>query len=258
MRAAKAAGTGGHREVCAEEDAISAENAYGHFDGAFVGNAAARIKEGSGGVAKGLDGPLPVSAAAEVGTDQDCFRKAAGGFGDVAAIADVGLGRGKPGGVAGVVENGDSELGGKFEERAYDGVRNEVIVIDFDADEAFVFDVVADLFEGAGTVTRVDEAVTEDLAGEVFGDGGEGAVGFAKPVEGDGAFRREDGTTELVNAEPGGGVNEGAIGIDGAWMEAEGKVGMRVDDAGGNWLGEGGGGEQSGAEAAAGGRGGSH
>jgi hypothetical protein len=170
----------------------------------------------------------------------------------------LGLGGGEPGGVAGVVEDGDTELGGELEEGADDGVGDEIVVVDFDADEAFVFDVVADLFEGAGAVAGIDEAVAGDFVGELFGDAGEGAVGFAEAIEGDGAFGGEDGAAELVDAEFGGGVDEHTVGIDGAGFEAERKVGMSVDDARGRGLGEGGGGKQGCAEAAAGGEGGSH
>ena len=62
-----------------------------HLDDAVVGHAAAQVEEDGRRVPQGLDRPLPVAAAADVGADEHGLGIAPGQLGQVAAVGDVGL-----------------------------------------------------------------------------------------------------------------------------------------------------------------------
>ncbi len=63
---AEAADGGRHRHVATEEEPVRAEHAGGHVHDTGIGDAPAQVEMDGGGVAKGLDCPLPVAAAADV------------------------------------------------------------------------------------------------------------------------------------------------------------------------------------------------
>src|SRR5689334_22046481 len=89
-------------------------------------------------------------------------------FRESGSVADSRLWRGQPTDVAGVMQDGNAQFDGKFDEGPHDRFAHHVIVIQFDTHEVPVFDTAPHLLYGFGPVAGIHVSISENSAGEAL------------------------------------------------------------------------------------------